>query len=140
TPATQSARSCGVVAHGRLDEDLLERTRPGCAKRIDALGVGHATAVDDHDVRAGREHFRQDVGRDDDAARAPEFGDQRADSADLVRVEADRRLVEDDDRRFVDDGLRDPDALPETLRQIADEPPADVAESTTGFRALAPGA
>jgi hypothetical protein len=38
----------------------------------------------------------------------------------LVRVEVARRLVEDEDRRVVNEGLRKTDALPVAVRQVAD--------------------
>ena len=58
-----------------------------------------------------------------------QFADERADLADLVRVEAGRRFVEDDDVGFVDDRLRDADALLVALRQRADESVAHVDEA-----------
>src|SRR3546814_4096882 len=56
------------------------------------------------------------------------------DLADLNRIEADGRLVENHHRWTVDDRLRDTDALLITLRQIADQPHADIAKATVTLR------
>ncbi len=55
-----------------------------------------------------------------------QLADERADLADLVRIEADGRLVQDDHVGVVDDGLSDADALLVALGQRADEPLADI--------------
>ena len=60
---------------------------------------------------------------------AAEFADQRADLADLVGIEADRRFVEDDHIGLVHDGLRDADALLVALGQGADQLAADIGEA-----------
>ena len=69
---------------------------------------GHQPAfVDDHDAVAGLGDLGQDVGREDDRVLALERLDQAPDLDDLGRVEADRRLVEDEDLGIVDEGLGD---------------------------------
>ena len=57
-----------------------------------------------------------------------ERADEVADLDDLLRVEADRGLVEDDDGRIADEGLGDADALPVALREVADEAVLDVVD------------
>ena len=53
---------------------------------------------------------------------AGELADELADLDDLTRVEADRRLVEHEHRRIVDQRLRQADALPEALGEVAEQP------------------
>ena len=67
---------------------------------------------------------------------AAQLLDQRAHLADLARVQADRRLVEDDHRRVVEHGLGDADALPQPLRESADQLVGTVAEVDLLHRAL----
>ena len=52
--------------------------------------------------------------------------DQGADRADLVRIEADGRLVQDDEVRFVHQRIGEPDALAESFRELADDAFLDV--------------
>ncbi len=58
----------------------------------------------------------------------PQVADQVAHGADLVRVEADGRLVEDEERRVVHHGVGQADALAEPLRERADDLAAHVLE------------
>ena len=66
-------------------------------------------------------HLGEDMGREDDTVSLAELADERADLADLDRIEPDRGLIEDHHRGHVDDRLRDTDALLETLGEVADE-------------------
>ena len=69
---------------------------------------------------------------------APEASarDQAADLADLDRVEADGRLVEDQHRRLVHDRLGEPDALAVALRERADHAAVHVAQAAALDRAV----
>jgi hypothetical protein len=62
---------------------------------------------------------------DDDGHPAAQAGDEVAHDEDLVRVEADGRLVHDDDGRLGEDGLGDADALAVALGELADDLVAD---------------
>ncbi len=53
---------------------------------------------------------------------APERLDQLADLDDLGRVEADRRLVQDEDLGIMDEGLGDADPLLVAAGDVLDEP------------------
>ena len=61
-----------------------------------------------------------------------QLADQRPDLADLERVEARRRLVEDQDRRVVHHRLGQADPLAEPPRELADDPVLDLAELAPG--------
>ena len=67
--------------------------------------------MDDLDAVANAFYFAQQMGGKNDAVRIAQLTDERADVANLRRVEADRGFVENDDFRLVDDRLRDADAL-----------------------------
>ena len=74
--------------------------------------VGHkAAVVDDDHALADRLHLRQDVGGKNDRVALAEALDQVADLDDLLRVEADGRLVQNQDGRVAEQRLRDADAL-----------------------------
>ena len=79
----------------------------------------HAALVDDDDALAGLGDFRKDVGAEDDGVVAGEAADEVAGLDDLLRVEAGRRLVEDQHFRVVDERLRQADPLPVALRELA---------------------
>jgi hypothetical protein len=81
-----------------------------------------AAAVDDDDALAGLRHLREDVRAQHDRVVAGQASNQIARFHDLFRVEPGGRLVEDQDFRVVDDGLREADALPVALRQLAAMP------------------
>jgi len=94
------------------------------------LGVlGHDPAVVDDDHALGdRRGFGQDVGAQDDGTRARQVADQLPDFDDLFRVEPDRRLVQDEDRRVVDEGLGQPDPLLEAAGEVGDQPAPRLAQ------------
>ena len=73
-----------------------------------------AVADDDDAVRDAL-HFRQDVRAQDDRVLAAELLDQLAHFRDLLRVQASRRLVEDQHIRVVNQRLRQAHALAVTL-------------------------
>src|SRR5215510_14545677 len=80
--------------------------------------------------------LRQYVRRKNDRAAFAQLADQRSDLANLQRIQPNRRLVQDDDIRVVDDRLRDADALLEAFRQRADQTPAAIDETATRFDRL----
>ena len=74
--------------------------------------VSHeAAVVDDDHALADRLHLRQDVGGKNDRVALAEALDQVADLDDLLRVEADGRLVQNQDGWVAEQRLRDADAL-----------------------------
>src|SRR6185295_724623 len=75
--------------------------------------------VDDDDALTGLRDLGQNVRAENDRVIAGELLDQLAGLDDLFRVEAGRRLVEDEDVRVVDERLREPHALPVAFRQLA---------------------
>ena len=91
--------------------DLPEHLAPQVGRR--PLRDDVVALVDDEHPVAGHLDLGQDVARYEDRHAAPQAGDQVADDQDLVRVEADRRLVHDDDRRLGEHGLGDADPLAE---------------------------
>ena len=84
--------------------------------------------VDDEDPVADELDLGKDVRREEDRVVLPQVADQLADLHDLPRVEADRRLVEDEDLRLVDERAREADALPVALREVADRLRRDVVD------------
>src|SRR5713226_1032142 len=120
-----------VSAHREAREHLLERRLMLGLERVD-LGVGDDPSLGDHDDSvAARFDLAQDVGRQDDRvlARSTEVQDHFSNLLDLDRIEADRRLVEDQDVRILEEGLRDPDPLAIPLRHVADEAADDVVDA-----------
>ena len=63
----------------------------------------------------------EDVARDEHGHLAAQRADEVADAEDLVRVEADGRFVQDDDARFGEQRVGDPDALAEALGELPDQ-------------------
>src|SRR5438552_12703872 len=104
----------------RVDEDLLEAPAAGHVR--EQVLDDDPPVVDDHDLVADLRHLGEDVGRQDDRPLPAERLDQAPDLDDLPRVEPDRRLVEHEDGRVVDQCLREADALAEALREVAEEP------------------
>ena len=88
----------------------------------------HPALVDDHHPAAGHRDLGQDVGREHDRVAAGERADQLAGLDDLLRVEAGRRLVEDQHVGVVQDRLGEADALPVALRQLVDQRRLHVAD------------
>ena len=68
-------------------------------------------AVDDDDSMTGLLDLRQNVGREHHRVLAGQIFDQLANFMDLLRIEADRRLVENQHRRIIQQRLRYTDAL-----------------------------
>src|SRR5437899_2316704 len=68
--------------------------------------------------------------REDDRALAAEGPDEAPDLDDLSRIEADGGLVEDEDGRVVDKGLREADPLPVSFGEVAEQAIADLSQAT----------
>ena len=84
--------------------------------------------VDDDNPVADRLHLLQDVRGQDDSVLFSECTNQVADFNDLLGVQTYGRLVENDDHRIADQCLRNADALPVALGQVADYALAHVAD------------
>lgn len=71
----------------------------------------------------------QDMAREQDGTPLAEVLDELTERPDLVRIKTDRRLVEDQQRRVVDERVREADALVEALGERADDAAGDIAEA-----------
>ena len=89
--------------------------RPGPPQFVDRAGGGDPAARDDHQVRAGLLDLRQDVAGQEHRVLLAERPDQPPRLLDLRRVQADRRLVQDEDRRVGHERLGQAHALAEPL-------------------------
>src|SRR5450432_1052841 len=134
--AARDAREGGqAIAHGLggravlLDDDAVAAAALALAQVLRRAVGDELAAADDDDAAAGGLHLGEDVRREDDGLLAPDLLDERADLDDLVGVEAARRLVEDEDVRVVEHGLREAEALAVALRQLADELARDLGEA-----------
>ena len=106
---------CAVDLH-----DTSSRRRAAARVRLSGVSIGDDLAlVDDHDALAGLRDLGQDVRAQDDRVVAGELADQLARLDDLLGVEAGGRLVEHQHFGVVDDRLRQADALPVALRELA---------------------
>ncbi len=111
--------------------DLDAAVRPparAIAERGDGVVGQLATAVHQDDPVRDRLDLLHDVAREQDRPLLGESPDQRAEVAELPRVEADGRFVEDEERRVAQQCRREPDPLAVALAQLPDEPPLDIAE------------
>ena len=119
-PARQ--RACGVVAQVR-DHQLpaLQLERHQVA---DATARHHPALRHDPDPAAQRFGVRQDVRAEEHGAAAlAQLEDQIAHLAPAERIEAGHRFVEEDHFGIVDQRLREPDALQQALRELAQPHP-----------------
>ncbi len=91
------------------------------------LGDDLAAMDDDHPV-TDYAHLVEDVGGEQDRALAAQISDEIADVDHLIGVQADGRLVENQQSRLGDQCLRDPDTLAITLGKLADLSLANIAE------------
>ncbi len=87
----------------------------------DGIDRDDFAVINDDDFAAGLFHFREDVGAEDDGVVAGEAGDQLTRFALLFGIETGGRLVENQNRRVVDDGLGDADALAVAFGKLADD-------------------
>src|SRR4051812_33479185 len=85
--------------------------------------------MDNNDAATGHFHFRQNVSGEQDGVLFPEVLDQLADLSDLVGIEANRRLVENEQIRFVQERVGQSNALTITFREGGDELLLDVLQS-----------
>ena len=115
--AAQHRRGLGAL---RVDLHVQRlgalQPRGQVVRRVDG---DDAALVDDDDALAGLRDLRQDVRAEDDGVIAGEAADEVARLDDLLGVEAGGRLVEDQHFRVVDERLREADALPVALRELA---------------------
>src|ERR1041385_353643 len=116
------------------EEDLLQAR--ALRELLQALLDHDGAVVDDDDLAADLRHLGEDVRREDDGAVGGELLDEAADLDDLLGVEADRRLVEDEHRRVVDQRAREADALAVALGEAAHDARRDVGEKAFGEHAL----
>ena len=91
-------------------------------------GVGGEdfSPVHDEHAIASHFHFRKDVRRDQHGVVARQVFDQLSHGTDLVRVQPDRRFVQNDQLRFVHQRVGQANALAVTFGQVADNPAAHV--------------
>ena len=68
------------------------------------------------------------MSRNENGVRPRKVFDKLAHRADLVRIQADRRFVQDDELGLVHQGVRQADALPVPFGKMSDDPPADVGQ------------
>ena len=143
TPPTRGARSPRSHASSDVASDVASRRRP-CANSLvaatppcrlsrSAAGVpvrrSPRPRSQDDDPARQRLDVGQDVRRQQHRPLARQLADQRVRLADLVRIEADGRLVEDQDRRARQQRVRQPDPLPVAARQRADDLRAPLAQA-----------
>ena len=74
--------------------------------------------MDDDDPLAHHAHLRQDVAGQEDGPVLAEILDQRPRMRDLDRIDADRRLIQNQHLRIVHDRLGEPHPLPVALREL----------------------
>jgi len=121
--------SVGRGAVGLDDEAVARRLFPGA--QLVGRAVRHQlAAADDEHAAAGGLDFRQDVAGQDDRPFLANLFDEIPDLGDLVWVEAARGLVQNQDVRVVQHGLRQADALAIAFRQLADQLPGHIGQAT----------
>src|SRR5690242_14221549 len=104
-----------------LNLDLYQLVARGLLAESIRRAVRHdASAVDDQDAVAGSLDFRKDVRAEDHRFFFSKLAYEFAYLDDLVRVQASRGFIEDEDFRVVDHGLRETDALPVSFGELAD--------------------
>src|SRR6185369_17813510 len=81
-------------------------------------------------------HLGEDVRREDHRPLPAELANERANLDDLARVEADRRLVEHEYGRVVDQCLREAHALAEPFGEVAEQAVAHGVEAAEPYDAL----
>ena len=99
---------------------------------LELLVHGDPAPGDDDHPAADRLDLGHDVGREQDRVPVAQLADQGADLADLDRVEAGGRLVEDQDVGVVDHRLGQPDPLAKASREVAEDPVLDVRQPAPG--------
>src|SRR5204862_5917098 len=116
-----------IVRRGELDLDAAVREEL-LDERIDRALRHYPALVDDDDAAAHHGDLGEDVRRQDHRVLPRERLDEGTDLGDLLRVEADGGLVEDQDVRVADDGLRETDTLAIAFRELPDEPVLHLAD------------
>src|SRR5713101_8168448 len=107
------------IGAGRMDLHVhclrAPQPRDEVGRRVD----GHDLAlVDDPDALAGLRDLREDVGAENDRVIARELLDELTRFDDLLRIEARRRLVQNQHVRVVNERLGETDALLVPFREL----------------------
>ena len=125
-----------VTSNVRLVEPAEHRRAQNLFRRADAVGAGSQV---EHAVRE-RQHGVDVVGDEENggAVAAAALIDETAHFALVVQVQADQRLVAQQDRRLGDQRLSDPQALLLTAGELADRPVGEVAACTASIARLHP--
>ena len=121
-----------------LDDDLFAAAKPlrQVLRRVDRHDL---STIDDDDAIGDLADLGQDVRRQHNRVLAAQADQQVAHFDTLFRIEARGRLVEDQHFRLVHDGLRQADALLESLRQGGDALARDLAQRRAVDRAIDAG-
>ena len=115
-----------AVAPHRRDETGLAGPRRELFRGV----VGNELPLgDDEDAPTGHLHLGEVVRGEDDRPLSADFPNELTDFGGLVRIEPAHRLVQDQDRRLVNQRLGEPDALPKALRELANALANDVAKA-----------
>ena len=102
------------------------RRRETGAEVLGRIGRDELPAVDDDDTVADLAHLGEDMARENHGLFAAEIPDELPDLDDLLRVEAEGRLIEDENLGIVQYRLGDAHALLVPLRELADRPAGDL--------------
>ena len=142
TPVIFASRSCtsaldaGSVlprygrAGGRLlNADDVANVAALRANLVERTVGDDATTRNDDGARAGGLHFLQVVGREKDRALFADLLQIVEKFGLFVRVEVARGLIQDEDRRVVDERLREADALTIAVRELANVLVEDLRET-----------
>src|SRR5207249_3905325 len=119
----------------RLKKDVLE-AQALLQETLHPLLERDSTGREDHDLLVDLRNLGENVRREDDRAIARELADELADLDDLTWIQADRRLVEHQNRRIVNQRLRKAYPLPVPFRQVAGQTFAHVNEATGLYHPL----
>src|SRR5713226_2624962 len=106
-----------ALSGDRIQENVFERCTRG--QRLEALLEHDAAVVDNHHPVTDLRDLRQYMRRKHDRAVARKAAYEFANLVNLSRVESDRRLVEHQHRRVMNQRLRKPYTLAVALRELA---------------------
>ena len=102
------------------------------------VGGRDASLVDDEDAAAGHFHLGENVGGKQDGVPLAQVFDQLPHLADLVRIEADGRLVEDEQIRIMQERVGQTHALAVAFGQGADQLLLHVAQAAQFLHRIGP--
>ena len=111
---------CHIALGAKFNRISYPVSHPS-TKTVERVIRHDATAIDDDGTLTERLDFREDVSRED---HCPVFGqplNERANAHELLRIEATRGLVQNQDLWVVNDGLRESNALAIALREGTEE-------------------